>query len=329
MTPARTVMFALALALTVAATAVSGCGEGASGSASQGEAYRIGITQFATHPALDAAVRGFREGLAEKGIRGVVYDAQNADGDIATAVSIAQKFGYEDLDLVFAVATPATQAVTRTVKTTPVVFAAVTDPLGAGIVSDLVAPTGNVTGVSNAQPVKPILQLVERLKPGARRIGLVYNPGEANSDFTARRVDAAAAQLGLTVVKAPVSTSAEVQAAAQSLVGRVDFIAVISDNTAVSALEAVVKVCEENAIPLLAGDTDSVRRGAAIGYAFDYEDLGRRAGHQAAAILTGTPVKEIPVEFSRDLKLSVNQRAAEKQGLIIPADVLAEATIRL
>ena len=115
------------------------------------------------------------------------------------------------------------------------------------------------------------------------------------------------------------------QAAAKSLVGRVDAITVIGDNTAVSALESIVKVCNENKIPLLAGDTDSVKRGAAAGYGFNYKDLGKQAGDMAAQILNGTPIKDIPVEYAKNLQLSINEKAAKAQGVTIPPDLMAKA----
>jgi putative ABC transport system substrate-binding protein len=250
---------------------------------------------------------------------------QNAQGDMATASSIAQKFASEPLDLILGVATPTTQAVVKAVTTTPIVFTAVTDPVGAGLVTDPKAPTANVTGVSDLQPVEPILQLVKTFNPNAKSVGIVYNAGESNSVFIVKQVETAAAPLGLTVVKATASTSSEVQAAAQSLVGRVDAITVIGDNTAVTALESIVKVAEQNKIPLVVGDTDSVKRGAAAGYGFDYKDLGKQAGYQAALILTGTPISAIPVEYAKNLQLSINEKAAKAQGVTIPADLVSQA----
>ena len=250
--------FALALVFLLAVAGVAaGCGSSSSSSSSSAspsanttKAYKIGITQIVTHPALDAAVQGFKDALAEKGFTNVTYDVQNAQGDMATAASIAQKFASEKLDLILGVATPTTQAVVKAVTTTPIVFTAVTDPVGAGLVTDPKAPTANVTGVSDLQPVEPILKLAKAFNPNAKNVGIVYNAGESNSVFIVKQAEAAASALGLTMVKAPASTSAEVQAAAQSLVGRVDAIAVIGDNTAVSALEAIVKVCDQNKIPL-------------------------------------------------------------------------------
>jgi putative ABC transport system substrate-binding protein len=215
--------------------------------------------------------------------------------------------------------------VVKAVTTTPIVFTAVTDPVGAGLVADPKAPAANVTGVSDLQPVEPILQLVKQLNPNAKSVGIVYNAGESNSVFIVKQVETAAGPLGLTVVKATASTSSEVQAAAQSLVGRVDAITVIGDNTAVTALESIVKVANQNKIPLVVGDTDSVKRGAAAGYGFDYKDLGMQAGYEAAQILSGTPISSIPVEYAKNLQLSINEKAAKAQGVTIPADLVSQA----
>lgn len=329
----KVVLLVSLLALVALAGVVAGCGSSSSSSGSSSspsagatsKAYKIGITQIVTHPALDAAVQGFKDALAEKGFTNVTYDAQNAQGDMATASSIAQKFASEPLDLILGVATPTSQAVVKAVTTTPIVFTAVTDPVGAGLVTDPKAPTANVTGVSDLQPVTPILQLVKQLKPNAQTVGIVYNAGESNSVFIVKQVEVAAAPLGLKVVKATASTSSEVQAAAQSLVGRVDAVTVIGDNTAVTALESIVKVCDQNKIPLVVGDTDSVKRGAAAGYGFNYTDLGKQAGYQAALILTGTPIKDIPVEYAKNLQLSINETAAQAQGVTIPADLSSQA----
>jgi len=318
------------LALVAVVGALAGCGSssssGASSSASPAaKAYKIGITQIVTHPALDAAVAGFKEALAEKGFTNVTYDMQNAQGDMATASTIAQKFAGEGLDLILGVATPTTQAVVKADTTTPIVFTAVTDPVGAGLVTDPAAPTGNVTGVSDMLPVQPHLDLIKAIVPNVKSVGVIYNAGESNSVFLIKAEKAAAAKMGIKIVDATASTSSEVQAAAQSLVGRVQAISVLTDNTAVSALESIIKVGQQNKIPVIAGDTDSVKRGAVAAYAFDYKDLGKQAGYQAAKILGGTPIKDIPVEYAKNLQLSINPTAAKAMGVTIPADVTAKA----
>ena len=319
------------VALLAALGAAAGCGgsdtatDGETAAADTTKAYKIGITQIVTHPALDAAVSGFKAALAEKGFTNITYDDQNAQGDMATASSIAQKFAGAGLDLILGVATPTTQAVVKADQTTPIVFTAVTDPVGAGLVSDAEAPSANVTGVSDMLPVEPHLELVKQVVPDAKTVGVIYNAGESNSVFLIDAEKEAASALGLEIVEATASNSSEVQAAAESLVGRVDAISVLTDNTAVSALESIIKVGEQNGIPVIAGDTDSVKRGAVAAYAFDYEDLGKQAGYQAAAILMGTPIKDIPVEYAENLQLSINEEAASRMGVTIPADLKEQA----
>ena len=288
--------------------------------------YKVGITQIVTHPALDAAVKGFKETLAAHGLN-VKYDMQNAEGDMSAAAAIAQKFASENLNLIFSVATPTSQAVAKDTSTIPIVFCAVTDPVGAGLVKNLKAPTANVTGVSDMQPVAPILDLV-KLVPNATTVGAIYNAGESNSVFLIKNEQAAATKMGYKFIGATASNSSEVQTAAQSLVGRVQAITVIGDNTAVSALDSIVKVCEQNHILLLAGDTSSVQGGAAAGFGFNYEDLGRQAGEQAYKILTGMPVSNIPVEFAKKLMLAVNVKAAKAMGVKLPAALVNRAALK-
>jgi putative tryptophan/tyrosine transport system substrate-binding protein len=327
-----TVAVLLMAAAAVLLFGLAACGDdeatGEETGAEEGKTYSIGVTQIVSHPALDACVEGFKEALAEKGFEegvNVTFDVQNAQGDMATASSIAQKFAGEGLDLVLSVATPTSQAVVKADSETPIVFSAVTDPVGAGLVTNADAPDANVTGVSDMLPVEPHLELIKQVVPDAQTIGLLYNAGEANSVFLVEAEKAAAEAMGLKVVEATASNSSEVKAAAESLVGRVDVISVLTDNTVVSGLESVVKVCRENDIPLIAGDTDSVKRGAVAAYAFDYKDHGKQAGYIAADILSGKAIAEIPVQFAENLVLSVNEASAEEMGLTLPAELVSEA----
>jgi ABC-type uncharacterized transport system, periplasmic component len=328
--PFVTKLFGLAAVALAVLAVVAGCGSAssstpsASGSAGAGKVYKIGVTQIVTHPALDAAVQGFKDALAAKGVK-VQYDMQNAEGDMPTAEQIAQKFAGENLDLILGVATPTTQAVVKADTTTPIVFTAVTDPVGSGLVTNATAPAGNVTGVSDMLPLQPHLDLIKAIVPNVKTIGVLYDAGESNSVFLIKAEKAAAAKMGIKVVEATASKSSEVQQAAQSLVGRCDAVSVLTDNTVVSALESVIKVCRQNKLPLIAGDTDSVKRGAVAAYSFDYKDLGTQAGDMAAAILSGTPIKDIPVQYAKNLQLSVNQKAAAAMGVTIPADIVAKA----
>jgi putative ABC transport system substrate-binding protein len=182
-----------------------------------------------------------------------------------------------------------------------------------------------VTGVSDMLPMQPHLDLIKQVVPDVKTIGVLYNAGESNSVFSIEQEKAAAAAMGIEVIEATASNSSEVKAAADSLVGRVDAISVLTDNTVVSALESVIKVCQQNDIPLISGDTDSVERGSAAAYAFDYKDLGMQAGYMAADILDGTAIAEIPVQFAETLQLSVNPASAKEMGVTLPDDLLSEA----
>ena len=146
-------------------------------------------------------------------------------------------------------ATPTSQAAAKATTTIPIVFSAVTDPVAAGLVKDPKAPEGNITGVSDLLPLQPHLDLIKKLVPNVKTIGLLYNAGEANSLALVKEEKKLAQAMGLKTVDATASNSSEVQQAAQSLVGRADAISVLTDNTVVSALESVVKVAQDNKIP--------------------------------------------------------------------------------
>ncbi len=300
----------------------------ASSTTASDKTYKIGISQIVTHPALDAAVQGFIEALSAAGYvegKNVTFDRQNAQGDMANATTIAQKFVGDKDDLIFTVATPTSQAAVKATTTIPIVFAAVTDPVAAGLVTNPDAPEANVTGCSDLLPVQPHLDLIKELVPNVKTIGLLYNAGETNSVTLVEQEKAAAKAMGLQTVEATAANSSEVLAAAQSLVGRVDAISILTDNTVVSALDSVVKVCEENKIPLIAGDIDSVKGGAVAAYAFDYHDHGVQAGQMAVKILQGTPISQIPVEYAQNLQLAINLEAAQAMGVTVPDSLKAKA----
>jgi len=201
----------------------------------------------------------------------------------------------------------------------------VTDPVGAKLVGDPMKPGGNVTGMSDLSPIAKHLALIREITPDAKRIGVPYNPGEANAVTLVGILKAEAPAQGLTIVEAAATKSADVLAAAQSLVGKVDAIYVPTDNTIVSALEAVIKVGVENRLPVYAGDTDSVPRGAIAAIGFNYYDVGRQTGKIVLRVLKGEKPGDIPVEGVEITELHVNPGSAAKMGVTIPAAVIARA----
>ena len=275
----------------------------------------IGITQIVDHPALNAVRDGFIDEMANQGyieVENIVYDKLNAQGDIATANTIAQKFVSEKVDLILSIATPTSQAVVGATTTIPIVFSAVTDPVGAGLVKDLESSGNNVTGISDLTPVRKQFELIKEILPEAKNVGTLYNSAEANSVLTNELAKEACADLGLKLIEVTVSSSADVFLAAQSLVGRVDAIYVSTDNTIVSALDAVVQVTNENDIPLLLADPTTLNKGALVALGFNYYQHGRQTAPIVIKILEGTKPTDIPVEFAKNVLLAVNLDTAKE-----------------
>lgn len=290
----------------------------------------IGVTQIATHPGIDAIRQGFLDEMAKLGYRpneNVVYDQTNANGDMATAQSIAQKFVGDGVDLIFAISTPSSQAVAKAIKGTkiPLVFGAVTDPVQAGLVTSIELPGGNITGTSDKWPVDRQIDLLLELVPSFKTLGIVYNPGESNSQANVAEVEKAVGKRGITLVTVPVSNTAEVMTAADSLVGRVDAMYVPADNTAIAAMASIVKVAEKNRIPLLPGVSSNVEQGGIGSIGPDYYDVGVQSARLADKVLKGAKAGSIPVAVAEKAELFFNTRSAATMGVKIPDTLLSRA----
>jgi len=283
------------------------------------EKIKIGIVQIIDHPALNNVRDGVIDALLE--VYGYIpgenveYDVQSAQGDMPTANTIAQKFVSEGVDLIVSIATPASQAAINATKEIPIVFSAVTDPVSAGLVSSLDKPGDNVTGVSDMVPVDRQMYLIKFLFPDTKKVGNLYNAGEVNSVVTNDMAKAACAELGMEIMEATVATTADVSMAARSLVGKVDAMYVATDNTVISALDTVAKVCADDKIPLFLADPTTVSQGALLALGFDYYLHGRQTADLVARVLQGENPGEIPVEFAKKLKLSFNPQAVKVLGL--------------
>jgi putative ABC transport system substrate-binding protein len=293
---------------------------------------RIGVTQIVSHQALDADQKGFEDALSGSGFKegvNVIYDRQNAQGDMVKANAIAQKFNDEKVDLIHSIATPTTQAVVKVTKNIPVVFSSITDPIDAGIVPKDSAPgkkTGtNVTGVSDRWPVFRQMEMYAKIVPKAKQWGTIYNAGEANSVVHIKEMREAAKKLGLELVEVTITNRSEVEKAAISLAGKVNAIVISSDNTAISDFDTIVKICNDKKIALFAGDVDSVPKGATAAYGLDYFLVGYSAGKKAVLVLKGLKPGDIPWGPMEKFSLVINQSAAKNQGVTIPPDILKKA----
>jgi putative ABC transport system substrate-binding protein len=265
---------------------------------------------------LESDQKGFEKAIAEAGLE-AEYDYQNAQGDMANATTIAQKFKNDKLDLVHAIATPTSQAAVKVIKNHPIVYSSVTDPVDAGLVKTM-GPSGtNVTGISDAWPIERQIELYHQMVPSAKKWGTIYNAGDANSVKSISWTRDAMKKFGLELVEVSISNSAEVYTGAQTLVGRVDAIYITSDNTVVSALESVVKVANNKKIPLFGGDTTTVEKGMIAAYGLNYFQVGYSAGKKAALVLKGQDPGTVPSGLTENLNLWVNLKAAKDQGVTV------------
>ncbi|MCB9948613.1 MAG: ABC transporter substrate-binding protein [Rhodospirillaceae bacterium] len=309
---------------------LAGLALGATATAARADTVTVAVTAIVEHPALDAVRDGLVARLGELGyVEGdtleVVYES--AQGSPAIAAQIARQFVGDAPDVIVPISTPSAQAVAAATSDIPVVFTAVTDPVAAGLVTDLEAPGGNVTGLSDMIPMADHLALIREILPDVARIGFLYNPGEANSVVLLDRMLELAGEAGVEVVAAGAPRSSDVLSATQSLVGDVDAVYIPTDNTVVSALEAVLSVGQDNDLPIFSGDTDSVGRGAIATIGFDYGDVGRQTADIVARVLQGEDPGTIPVGFAAGTDLAINPAAAAAMGVTLPDAVVERASI--
>ena len=323
----------LTAGLALAAAGVltlAGCSGSSDGAASEGgaegQSYSIGILQLVQHPALDAATEGFQQAFKDAGVE-VEWDVQNANGEQATAVTIAQNFASSDLDMVLAVATPAAQASAQAMTDVPVLFTAVTDAVEAELVDSNEEPGGNVTGTSDAAPIGDQLDLLAEIVPDAKKIGIVYSSGEVNSEVQVKAAKEAASERGMEIVETTVTTANDIAQAAETL-GDVDAIYVPTDNTVVSGIASLIQVAEAKQNPVIGAESGPVEGGAVATLGIDYTKLGIQTGEMALKILQdGGDPATTPVEFSKEFTYVVNEGAAERMGVTVPKEILEQAEL--
>ncbi|MBO0588483.1 ABC transporter substrate-binding protein [Sporosarcina sp. E16_8] len=318
----------MAVVVFGAALLLAACGDGEKIETSTNEdtkKYKIGVTQIVEHPSLNAAYDGFKKAIEDAGLD-VEYLVQNAQNDNSANTTIATNLVNSGVDLIFANSTPSAQAVASATQEIPIVFTSVTDAVGAELVDSLESPGGNVTGTIDLHP-DVIPQTLKFLKEqlGAKNIGMIFNSGEQNARAQMDKAKVLALDMDITIVEASVATSADVKQAVDSLVGKVDALYIIKDNTVVSALETVTSVAYDNKLPMMVGELDSVKRGGLAAYGFNYHELGYETGQMAVKILKGeSKPSELPVQVPKNLKFVINEDTASKIGLEIKEEWQAE-----
>ena len=297
-----------------------------------GRTYKIGYSQIVDHPALNATRAGFLEALKEAGFiegKNLKFDYLNAQGDVANARNIAEKFIADQVDLIAPCTTPNVQAAIRLTKgaTIPVAFGCVTNPVESGILAALDKPTGtNVSGIYGIPPVAKMFDLLLRLHPKAKIVGTIYNPSEANSVAMNALAKAEAVRRGLTWAEVQVTSSAELLNSTEALVTKADTLLMPQDNTVASGFDAVVRIARYNKVPLFSFDTAAVQRGAIASFAQNQHQAGVDWAREIAIpILLGTPAGSITPVAYKAYDLALNKTAAKESDVTLPADLIASA----
>lgn len=305
------------IVLAVAALLAVGCQKKAADGV-----IKVGIIQLVEHSALDATYQGFVDGLAEAGYvdgENIAVDYQNAQGEQANCVTIANKFVNDKDDLILAIATPAAQAVAQLTDTIPILITAVTDPATAKLVESNEHPGRNVTGTSDLTPVAAQIDLLTQILPEAQTVGLMYCSSEQNSVFQIQMAKDACEKAGLRYVEGSVSNSNEIQQVTQSLVGKVDAIYIPTDNMLAAGMQLVAQVANENRIPTIVGEDGMVRNGGMVTYGINYYELGKQTAAQAVRVLRdGASPADMPIEYLEKCDLSYNEDSLAAVGVTLP-----------
>lgn len=319
---ARKKVKTLLVGLICSTLLLGGCGKGAS------DQLAIGISQIAEHPALDASRDGFIAGLASEGFNdgeNIKIDIQNAQGDIANSQLIAQNFVTQGQDMIFAIGTPAAQSAANSTSDIPVLITAVTDAVQAGLVHSAEKSGTNVAGTSDAVPIDTQLKLMKDLLPAVKKVGILYNTSEINSEIQIGQVEELAAGHGLEIVAAGVNNTNDISQTLQSIINDIDVLYALTDNVIASAMPLITTEAIAKNIAVIGAEEAHVAAGALATEGINYYDLGFQTGLMAAQVLRGEDVSQMPVSTLTDKELVINEIAVEKLGITIPEGIKARA----
>ena len=321
-------------ATTAATTTAAPASEAASSEAASTEAdgsYTIGIGQFAEHGSLDNCREGFLAGLAAEGIEEgknltVLYENAQADG--GTSAQIANTFAGKDVDLMCGIATPMAQAEYSVAMKSdiPVIFTAVTDPVAAELANTDGTPVGEITGTSDKLPVELQLKMIREILPEAKTIGIMYTTSEVNSESAIAEYKELAPNYDFEIVDSGISSSADIPLAADTLIGKVDCITNLTDNTVVASLPVILSKASAKNIPVFGSEIEQVKIGCLAAMGLDYVELGKQTGEMAAKVLKGeAKASELNFETIKDAAFYGNTKVAENLGITLPESLTGTA----
>lgn len=293
-------------------TLLSACGS------KKGEVKNIGISQLVEHPALDLSKEGFLEGLKEEGFeegKNIKIDMQNAQGDVPTAQTIANKFVTDNKDLIFAIATPSVQAAKNATNEIPIIFTAVSDPANAKIVKSNENPGGNISGTSDFQNINKSLDAMNEVLPDAKKIGAIFNTSEINSKIQIENIKEAAKKRNMEVIDMGVSSTNEISQAVSALAKKIDLIFTPTDNLMAASMPLIVETAKKDKVPVIGSEEAHVQNGALAANSLSYKEIGREAGKMAARVLNGEDISKMPVVFTDKARVVVNEKTMNELSI--------------
>lgn len=293
------------------------------------EKVKIGVLQFVTHDSLDEIYKGIKAGLKEGGdttMDNLEIDFMNAEGDQSQVQTMSKKLVDNGNELLIGIATPAAQGLANATTELPIIMGAVTDPVGANLVTDLKNPGGNITGVSDQTPVADAVSLIKEITPDAKTIGVLYSSNEDNSKIQVAEFKAAAEEAGYTVLEYAVASSNEIAATVEVASSKADVLFTPVDNTVASAFSTVVSVANKTKTPIFTSVEDMVEGGGIASVTLSQYDLGVATGKMAAKILDGGNPADTPVQIFNEGTVVVNQKVAKELGITLSDDVISKAS---
>ncbi|HEM3718245.1 TPA: peptide ABC transporter substrate-binding protein [Streptococcus suis] len=318
----------VALTVMVVAALLMTQKEQSSQSASS-EKVKIGVLQFVTHDSLDEIYKGIKAGLEEGGYSttdNLEIDFMNAEADQSQVQTMSKKLVDNGNELLIGIATPAAQGLANATTELPIIMGAVTDPVGANLVSDLKNPGGNITGVSDQTPVADAVSLIKEITPDAKTIGVLYSSNEDNSKIQVAEFKAAAEEAGYTVLEYAVASSNELASTVEVATSKTDVLFTPVDNTVASAFSTVVSVANKTKTPIFTSVEDMVEGGGIASVTLSQYDLGVATGKMAAKILDGANPGDTPVQIFNEGTIVVNQKVAKELGITLSDDVINQAS---
>ena len=302
------------MAVMLAALTLGGC---SSSKNANKDVVHIGMLQYVEHPSLSAARKGFVAELKKEGYvdgKNLKLDYENAQGDQSNLQTISTNL-LSNNDLVLGIATPAAQTLSNLSTDVPVLFTAVTDPVSAKLVKTMEKPEGIATGTSDMSPISKQVELLQKVMPNVKKVGIMYTTNERNSEVQVEEAQKEFAKAGIDVLTKGISSTNDVQDTAKSLMSQTQVLFIPTDNMIVSAISLITELSKEMKVPVVGGSADIVEQGVLFTYGANYEALGRQTAKLAVRIIKGEDVSKVSAEYPKTLNVVANDDMAKTLGI--------------